>query len=106
MLSVARATCPCISNARKGTGKLPVLRLPPMDSSAPSFRSHLTLVLCTILHAFTHAYGTLLVPLYLLIVADLKLGAVWKASIIVTIYGFIYCLFSYPAGVLADRLNR
>jgi MFS family permease len=77
-----------------------------MDSSAPSFRSHLTLVLCTILHAFTHAYGTLLVPLYLLIVADLKLGAVWKASIIVTIYGFIYCLFSYPAGVMADRLNR
>ena len=31
-------------------------------------RSVLTLVLCTLLHAFTHAYGTLLVPLYLLIV--------------------------------------
>ncbi|HTL29001.1 MAG TPA: MFS transporter [Tepidisphaeraceae bacterium] len=75
-------------------------------NSAPSFRNHLTLVLCTILHAFTHAYGTLLVPLYLLIVADLKLGGIWKASIIVTIYGFVYCLFSYPAGVMADRFNR
>ncbi len=77
-----------------------------MSDSRPNFRNHLTLVLCTILHAFTHAYGTLLVPLYLLIVADLKLGAIWKASIIVTIYGFVYCLFSYPAGVMADRFNR
>jgi MFS family permease len=77
-----------------------------MSDSRPNFRNHLTLALCTILHAFTHAYGTLLVPLYLLIVADLKLGAIWKASIIVTIYGFVYCLFSYPAGVMADRFNR
>jgi MFS family permease len=81
-------------------------RATSLSDTSPNFRSHLTLALCTILHAFTHAYGTLLVPLYLLIVADLKLAAVWKASIIVTIYGVVYCLFSYPAGVLADRLNR
>lgn len=70
------------------------------------FRSHLTLALCTILHAFTHALGQILVPLYLLIVSDLKLGSVWKASIIVTIYGLVYCISSYGAGVLADRFNR
>ena len=77
-----------------------------MTSTSPSLRNHLTLALCTLLHAFTHAYGTLLVPLYLLITADLKLGAVWKASLIVTIYGVINFLLSYPAGVLADRMNR
>jgi len=69
-------------------------------------RSVLTLVLCTVLHAFTHAYGTLLVPLYLLIVADLKLGGVRAASLIVTVYGLVYCMGSYGAGIVADRTNR
>src|SRR5689334_10651814 len=76
------------------------------DDSPPSFRSHLTLVLGTCLHALTHAYCTALVPLYLLIVADLKLSGVRAASLIVTIYGLVYCLGSYGAGVLADRFNR
>ena len=35
------------------------------EPPAGGLRSHVTLILCTILHAFTHAYGTLLVPLYL-----------------------------------------
>ena len=69
-------------------------------------RSHLTLALCTLLHAFTHAYGTILVPLYLLIVADLRLSGVGAAAAIVTIYGLVYNLGSYAAGVLADRFNR
>lgn len=69
-------------------------------------RSHVTLALCTVLHLFTHAYGTLLVPLYLLVVADLKLGGVNRASLIVTLYGGFYCLGSFPAGVLADRFDR
>src|SRR4051812_22449984 len=51
-----------------------------------SGRSHVTLALCTVLHAFTHAYGTMLVPLYLLMVADLRLGGVKAASLIVTLY--------------------
>ncbi len=72
----------------------------------PSLRSHLTLALCTILHAFTHAYGTLLVPLYLLMQRDLNLKGVGYASFIVTIYGLVTCIFSYPAGILADRFNR
>ncbi len=74
--------------------------------TAGAFRSHVTLVLCTILHAFTHAYGTLLVPLYLLMVVDLKLTGVAQATMLVTIYGTVYMLLSYFAGVLADRHDR
>src|SRR5690349_19157776 len=69
-------------------------------------RSHFTLFLRAILHAFTHAYGTLLVPLYLLIVRDLKLNGVSRASALVTVYGLVYCLGSYASGVMADRFNR
>jgi MFS family permease len=75
-------------------------------SESPGLRSHVTLFLCTILHAFTHAYGTLLVPLYLLMVADLGLRGVSAASLIVTINGLVYCAASYAAGVMADRFNR
>jgi MFS family permease len=77
-----------------------------MPGAAPTVRSNVTLGLCTVLHAFTHAYATLLVPLYLLIVADLKLGGVKAASLVVTVYGLVYCLVSYAAGVLADRNDR
>ncbi len=77
-----------------------------MSKDVPDLRSHITLALCTILHAFTHAYGTMLVPLYLLIVADMRLAGVSAASLIVTIYGLVYCLGSYGAGVMADRFDR
>ena len=73
---------------------------------SPSFRSHVTLALCTLLHAFTHAYGTILVPLYLLMKDDLRLRGVWQASLVVTVYGFVYCATSYLAGILADRSDR
>ena len=66
----------------------------------------MTLALCTLLHAFTHAYGTILVPLYLLMESDLRLRGVWQASLVVTVYGFVYCATSYPAGILADRSDR
>lgn len=59
-----------------------------------------------LLHAFTHAYGTMLVPLYLPMRDELNLWGVGAASLIVTVYGLVYCLGSYPAGVLADRGNR
>lgn len=72
----------------------------------PRLRSHVTLAMTTVLHAFTHAYGTLLVPLYLLIVADLHLKGVSAAGFIVTLSGLVYCLGSYAAGALADRLDR
>src|SRR5690348_954298 len=80
--------------------------LPTFTPDRPSVRSHVTLALCTLLHAFTHAYGTILVPLYLLMESDLRLRGVWQASLVVTVYGFVYCAFSYVAGVLADRADR
>ena len=69
-------------------------------------RRHLTLALCTVLHACTHAFQIALVPLYLLMCEDLGLSRVKMATLIVTVYGGVYCLLSYPAGILADRLNR
>ena len=48
----------------------------------------------------------MLVPLYLLMVADLHLAGVRAAALVVAVYGLCYCLGSYPAGVLADRVNR
>ena len=77
--------------------------MPQID---PAPRSQVTMVLCTVLHTFTHAYGAMLVPLYLLMVGDLHLGGVKSAAFIVTIYGITYCACSYGAGVLADRINR
>lgn len=67
---------------------------------------HLTLSLLVILHAFTHAYGTLLVPLYLLIRDDLRLPGVKHVAFVVTAYGVVYCILSYLGGILADRFNR
>ena len=78
----------------------------PAESAPPRFRSHVTLFLCTILHAFTHAYGTLLVPLYLLMQSDLRLRGVSYASAVVTVYGIVYCALSFVAGEMADRYNR
>jgi MFS family permease len=71
-----------------------------------SARSHLTLALCTILHGFTHAYGSMLVPLYFRIAEDLKLSGVGAATLIVTLYGAVYNLGSYAAGLAADRFSR
>ena len=78
----------------------------PQEAPFRPARSRLTLVLCTLLHGFTHAYGTILVPLYLLMVTDLRLAGVNAASLVVTVYGLVYCLGSYGAGILADRFDR
>ncbi|MGB7156814.1 MAG: MFS transporter, partial [Tepidisphaeraceae bacterium] len=77
-----------------------------MFHPGPFPRSKTTLALSTLLHAFTHAYATMLVPLYLLMVQDLNLKGVQAVSLIVTVYGLVYCLASYGAGVLADRVDR
>src|SRR5687768_14450099 len=82
------------------------MSLPATSRHTPDLRSHLTLVLCTILHAFTHAYGTMFVPLYLLMTADLSLPGVSRATALATVYGLVYCLISYKTGVFADRWNR
>jgi MFS family permease len=72
----------------------------------PKFRSHVTLALITLLHMFTHGYGTILVPLYLPMRDDLHLSGVGAASLIVTVYTLVYCLCSVLAGMLADHGNR
>ncbi|QOV90555.1 MFS transporter [Humisphaera borealis] len=77
------------------------------DTDLPTAtRSNLTLVLTTGLHAFTHAYSVLIVPLYLLVVADLKLPGVKQAAIVVTIYNVVYWGLAFVSGILADRFNR
>ncbi|MDB5355059.1 MAG: hypothetical protein JWN24_1512 [Phycisphaerales bacterium] len=78
----------------------------PMSSRHGGFTAVVTLGLSTVLHAFTHAYGAMLVPLYLLIVRDLHLRGVESAAMIVTVYGMVYALGSYGAGVMADRVDR
>lgn len=70
------------------------------------FRNRLTLILCVVLHAFTHAYATMLVPLYLLMGADLHLAGVKRASLLVSLYALVYNIGSYATGILSDRFNR
>jgi MFS family permease len=77
-----------------------------MPQRLPTGRSHLTLILCTLLHGFTHAYGSMLVPLYYRMAEDLKLSGVGAATLVVTVYGAVYNLGSYAAGVAADRFSR
>ena len=60
----------------------------------------------TVLHAFTHAYGTILAPLYLLMADDLKLAGEKQATLVVTVYMLVYCLGSLGSGILADRFDR
>jgi len=73
-----------------------------------SDRSHKTrtLWLCGMLHALTHTYHVALLPLYLPIQKDLKLGSVEQATLLVTVLGLAYFVPSYPMGVLADRFSR
>src|SRR5436305_5869031 len=69
-------------------------------------RSGIRLGLCTALHAMTHALGSMLVPLYLLMRDDLRRSGVKEIALILTVYGVVSALRSYPAGILADRMNR
>ena len=67
---------------------------------------HVTLGMTVVLHAFTHGYGTLLVPLYLLMRDDLQRPGVKSIAFIVAIYGVVYASLSYFSGIFADRFNR
>ncbi|MBU6398855.1 MAG: MFS transporter [Verrucomicrobia bacterium] len=74
----------------------------------PSPQQHRTrtLWLCGVLHAFTHLYQVALLPLYLLIQADLKLASVGQSTFLMTAMMLAYFIPSYPLGMLADRLSR
>jgi MFS transporter, FSR family, fosmidomycin resistance protein len=65
-----------------------------------------TLWLAGVLHGFTHMYQVALLPLYLRIQQDLKLGSIEQATLLVTVMGVAYFVPSYPMGVMADRLSR
>ncbi len=84
----------------------PDCKLQIENRKSSNVRSQFTLALCTILHGFTHAYATLLVPLYLMVQQDLRLDGVAKVSWLVTIYGVVYFLGSYLAGMAADQFDR
>jgi len=65
-----------------------------------------TLVLATILHAFTHIYQMALIPLYLAVQKFYRLNTVDDATLLVTVMLVAYFLPSYPMGMLADRFSR
>lgn len=66
----------------------------------------MALLLCGVLHAFTHAYMVALVPLVLHVQKDFGLANVSEAMQLLTVYWMVYCLACLPAGVLADRVSR
>src|SRR5437763_1716819 len=74
--------------------------------SADTHHKTRTLWLTGVLHGFTHLYQVALLPLYLRIQQDLKLGSVEQATLLVTVMGLAYFIPSYPLGALADRLSR
>ena len=58
------------------------------------------------LHAFTHLYYVVLMPLYLLMQRDFKFASVGQATSLVTVQMVAYFLPSYGMGILADRVSR
>lgn len=73
--------------------------------SAP-LAAHVTLVGATLLHTFTHAYGSMFVPLYVMMRNDLGFEDVRKVTFLVTLYGIVYWGLGFAAGILADRFDR
>lgn len=70
-----------------------------------------TLLLCAVLHAFTHLYLTVLPPLYHSLARDLCPGAsqgpqVAPITLLVSAQSLAYCLTGLPLGFLADRVSR
>jgi MFS family permease len=58
------------------------------------------------MHAFTHVYYVVLLPLYLLMQRDFKFASVGQATSLVTVFMVAYSLPSYGLGVMADRISR
>lgn len=65
-----------------------------------------TLWLTGVLHAFTHLYQVVLMPLYLLIQRDFRFQSVGQATALLTVMLGATYLPSYHIGGLADRMNR
>ena len=73
-----------------------------------SSTQHKTRVLWLVgaLHAFTHIYHVVLLPLYLLMQRDFGFTNVGQVTALVTVLMAAYYLPSYFLGVLADRASR
>ncbi len=74
------------------------------DSSRPSPSG--VLIWCGVLHAMTHSFHVVLMPLYLPIHRDLGLPDVAGATSLMSIQMLAYFLPSYGLGILADRYDR
>ena len=64
-----------------------------------------TLWLCGMLHAFTHLYHVALIPLYLPIQQDFKLGSVEPVTLLVTVLLLAYFVPAAAAAVRRMRLE-
>lgn len=65
-----------------------------------------TLVLVSMLHAFTHLYQVALMPLYLPMQKTFGLESIGSATFLVTLLMLAYFVPAYPMGVLADHFSR
>jgi MFS family permease len=64
------------------------------------------LVWCGVLHAFTHSFHVVLMPLYLPIQRDFGFESVAQATLLMSVLMISYFLPSYVVGSLADRYDR
>ncbi len=64
------------------------------------------LLWCGVLHAFTHSFHVVLMPLYLPIQRDFGFDSVAQATLLMTVLMVAYFLPSYVLGVISDRYDR
>jgi MFS family permease len=74
--------------------------------SSTQKREKQTLFGVGMLHAFTHVYHVALMPLYLMMHEDLKMGSMDRTTFLMTAMMTAYFLPSYWVGGLADRMDR
>lgn len=71
------------------------------DQSHPGF-----LIWCGVLHAFTHSFHVVLMPLYLPIQRDFGFESIAQSTLLMSVLMIAYILPSYVVGSLADRTDR
>ena len=64
------------------------------------------LIWCGVLHAFTHSFHVVLMPLYLSIQRDFGFDSVAQATLLMTVLMVSYFLPSYLMGAISDRYDR
>ena len=64
------------------------------------------LIWCGVLHAFTHSFHVVLMPLYLSIQGDFGFESIAQATLLMTVLMVSYFLPSYVVGAISDRYDR